>query len=331
MLIAMSVPFLLLNAPHDYRNWSVFGTILAPPEHAGQYENEVHSPQAFASNLIRNIAVHGYGNRFFIGDFIYASVNAFHRLIGWNVNDPRDTITGSTFAIGSILGEDTASNPVHLLLIAVAFIVCLRSAARRPIRIYALCVASGFAIFCLLLKWQPWISRLQLPWFVIAAPLCAIALSAPRLAKLQLPLAAILLAYAAFLVARNPNHRLAPVSAALLRDRTSLYFYCIPQMESSFRQAAAEIGAFPSPRIGLISGEAGQEYPLRLLIRRVSPAAQFSQLEVQNNSVKLQPPASTEARPNDFIIVLDVPASPATLNGYRPALVTPYIAVYRRA
>ena len=40
-----------------------------------------------------------------------------------------------------------------------------------PRRRYALCVIGATLLFLVVLRWQPWITRLQLPIFALAAPL----------------------------------------------------------------------------------------------------------------------------------------------------------------
>jgi hypothetical protein len=49
---------LTINAGHLIRNQSVFGSPLGPQAEMAPLLNEIHTPAAVASNVIRNLAVH---------------------------------------------------------------------------------------------------------------------------------------------------------------------------------------------------------------------------------------------------------------------------------
>jgi hypothetical protein len=66
--------------------------------------------------------------------------------------------------------EDYAGNPLHVLVLLVVLVVaCFFSSAN--IRGYALCLCGSVFLFWIVLKWQPWITRLHLPLLVLFAPL----------------------------------------------------------------------------------------------------------------------------------------------------------------
>src|SRR5262249_46068606 len=68
--------------------------------------------------------------------------------------------------------ENIAANPLQLLLGAASVIVVLLAGADpgHPRRRYALCLLAASLLFLIVLRWQPWITRLQLPLFAPAAP-----------------------------------------------------------------------------------------------------------------------------------------------------------------
>jgi hypothetical protein len=76
--------------------------------------------------------------------------------------------------------EDTAPNPLHTVIIGAAlfaFAFRARNRADTTEILYLASLIAGIIIFVTFLRWQPWITRLQLPLFVIAAPAVATQIS----------------------------------------------------------------------------------------------------------------------------------------------------------
>ena len=97
---------------------------------------------------------------------------------GRRYNDPRTSFAGGQppqqFAIGKPrYHEDLAGNFLHaaLMLLAIGFMLIGPGRGGDIRRAFALALVVGFVLFCIQLKWQPWGSRLQLPLFVLGAPL----------------------------------------------------------------------------------------------------------------------------------------------------------------
>jgi hypothetical protein len=84
----------------------------------------------------------------------------------------------------NILNGDVAPNPLHLLLVLLATGLAVIELVRRPARtgwlpkICLLGAVIGGVLFCTLLRWQPFIVRLQLPFFILAAPAAGTILAA---------------------------------------------------------------------------------------------------------------------------------------------------------
>jgi len=84
-----------------------------------------------------------------------------------------------------ITSEDYAPNPLHLgLTILTIGILCSRrfsfsggSGLCGVVKAYSVTVLLGALLFCLMLRWQPWITRLQLPFFLLIRPAVASVLS----------------------------------------------------------------------------------------------------------------------------------------------------------
>ena len=97
-----------------------------PPPDEAFYQNNIHSLPAIASNVVRNLAVHATGLPRGQSVAIWA-VRGFHQLIRWNITDPRTTFLNTRFELTPYIHEDTAGNPLHLVLVSLAIVVCLWS------------------------------------------------------------------------------------------------------------------------------------------------------------------------------------------------------------
>jgi hypothetical protein len=201
-----------LNLGHWVRNAAVSGTPIGPGREGdrGQfsYAMERHDAAALASNTLRNIALHAGTPAERVNRTLDGVVRRAHDALGVDPSDPRTTWMALRFHVtGPSRHEDAAGNPLHLLLAAaaVAALVGGRRCVARRVWAYAAALAAGGSLFVVVLKWQPWGSRLQLPLFVLAAPLIAVALArvpAPRASRLT---AGVLLAAATPSGARAPS------------------------------------------------------------------------------------------------------------------------------
>jgi hypothetical protein len=107
--------------------------------------------------------------------------------------------------------EDLAGNGPHLSLIvlsAVAALVWGRFSRPRWLLLgVSAAILLGFLLFCLVLRWQPWHTRLQLPLFVLCSPLVA-AMRFRRRSVLPAAAAVVLMAWASPFLINNTSRSL---------------------------------------------------------------------------------------------------------------------------
>ncbi len=233
-----------LNGAHWARNLETFGWPLGPrdPGSAGgvgdKLTNDAVTPGILASNLIRNLTLHAGTPFRRVNQGLEAAVVRGHDWLGLAVDDPRSTRLYSDrrySIVADAANPDRTGNPVHLLLILAAGLqlAASRSLRRAPgVARYGLALGAAFLIFCLVLKWQPWHSRLQLPLFVLAAPLIGVAGEVSY--RLLLPAAALLGALSLRPLLQN---RLAPLAGKYTVFNT-------PRLQQYFQSFGPE----PSPR-----------------------------------------------------------------------------------
>lgn len=202
--------------------------------------------------------------------------------VGLNPDAPELTLGSTRFALTPYQNsEDSAANPVQMVLaLAGAAAVLLAAPSGFPRRRYVLCVAVATLLFLLVLRWQPWITRLQLPIFALSAPLVAF-LPFPQ-GQGQTPrqvttaamalLTLLLLAVAAPALWENARRPLfAPAGTAgtiWTRSPEDLLFTARPGLRLSYESAAAYAARHGYARIGLVTNVDDWEYPLWRLLRR---------------------------------------------------------------
>lgn len=281
----LGVVAISINIGHFIRNYEVFAYPLGPPSDTRTLKNEIHTPAALASNVIRNVALH-------LGTPIglaatKAAVLHIHRLTGLDINDDRTTFNKLSFEFGPSLHEDYAGNPVHLMIIVVAIFVMLsiRSQFRLAL-IYCTCLAIGFLLFCGYLKWQPFNSRLHLPLFVAMAPVCGAVFSRSFLRTIMPAVAIIILCIGALYATRNALRPLLSKHASIMVvRRPDLYFTNRPPFRDAYENAASAVTRGTPTRIGIITGVNSWEYPMRVLVQmKSSTKVRFEHVDIQNES-----------------------------------------------
>lgn len=157
-----------------YQNLTLYGNITGVKlmEKGGGYINEIVTPQVIISNLVRNIFLH-FPTPFFAKD-LQSGITILHKIIGLDLNDARITYYDTKFAIQPVVfpQEDIVGNPIHLIIILLsAFLLFLHYKNFKfssKVNLYILSVIS-FIIFSAILKWQPFHSRLQIPFFIFGS------------------------------------------------------------------------------------------------------------------------------------------------------------------
>ena len=123
----------------------------------------------------------------------------------------------------------------------------------KAVRVPWISQAAAFLLFSGSLKWQPWHTRLQLPFFVLAAIPAALpagSLRRPRLAAAIVPLLAVGAFQAALL---NEIRPLQGADSVLQRSRSQTLFNDRREEAEGYLKAAAIIAASGCRQIGLSS------------------------------------------------------------------------------
>ncbi|MBV8717464.1 MAG: glycosyltransferase family 39 protein [Chloroflexi bacterium] len=293
-LVLVGAIALLLNVSFYARNMQVFGSPTGPADEGSpqlRYLNDAMTPALFASNAVRDL-----GLNFIATPFSAVNVRALnavrqvHVWSGVDLNDPRTTWGTEMFAeqpAGLAFDENRASNPIQLVLLVSAFVAILplRKRLNPAVVPYAASLACAFVVFAALLRWQPWHTRLELPLFILGAPLVGIVVErvSPRFAMI---LAAGLLLSMLPWVIYNQARPLVGPRSILFIDRTDQYFTNRPGVRQPYEAAAGVLRERGCSVVGFVSNQDGWEYPLRALL----PAgAEIDHVGVTNLTAGLGP------------------------------------------
>jgi 4-amino-4-deoxy-L-arabinose transferase-like glycosyltransferase len=268
---------IVLNTGHYVRNYSLYGSPLGPgaevPPATFKYTNDEISIPTLVSNIIRNLAIHLGTTSKAANEALEQGVTKVIQAFGGDVNDPRTTWDFTSFRVPrKSYHEDLAGNPLHLALIVIALGMMLSLKALRRsmgLVIYTGGLVLAFLLFCTVLKWQPWHTRLHLPLFVLWSPAIGVVMERrwPRPTTTILGILLLILSVPVIL-----NNQLRPLAFdkewnILHRDRTSLYFADRRNLLDSYRAAAASVTMGGCHDIGLDLPGNSYEYPLLRLLR----------------------------------------------------------------
>ena len=155
---------LFVNSGFFYRNYSFVGDPLGKSEE--HLFNEHFDIKSTFLTTVKNI-----GNHFAVypcNDITNQIIEKLHLVLGKKINDPTTNFNGLAFKLEEWQHHEvTASNFFQLILIISSIIIILIKRKKYPP--LALLLISipiiEFALFCFILKWQPWHTRLQTPIF----------------------------------------------------------------------------------------------------------------------------------------------------------------------
>ena len=280
MLIACGFLLLLPNLPGYLRNFDYSGSPLGTGGEATN--NTAFGLGELVVNGLRNIVVNLATQNSDYDKWLTRVVHERLASLGLNADAPEITFPGTTFGVTTYQNnEDIAANPVQLILGAAAVIaVLLGGASAYPRRRYALCVLGATLLFLIVLRWQPWVTRLQLPIFALAMPLTAFFALEPESRRARLGAAAAMTGMAVLLIVvaspglwSNYGRPLFPSGgyaySIWARTGDGILFLARPDLYTAYQSAAVYVAQHGDSQIGLITSGNDWEYPLWRILRRL--------------------------------------------------------------
>lgn len=266
LMLAVVVGGLSVNAVHSYRNFQAYGSLLSSPAMKALVMNNQFTPEVVYANAVRNVGLHlGTGSKTLNEQIETVIVDH----LGEHAADSVSTFGRCKFEVVRLVSDDAVGNFWHLLLMPTLLLALFKTQYRPRWEVisYVLAIVTAFALFCVLLKWQTWGSRLQLPIFLLAAP--AIAIAIHRLTsgrKLIVAVIIVGLGLASYEPTfRNGSRNLLSSSRSIFNKSRAEHYFRSPEREAKYRSALKVALSQGDDSIGLLLGGNTIEYPLWVL------------------------------------------------------------------
>jgi hypothetical protein len=299
---------LILNGSFYHRNYKLYGNIVGNhQEIENLVVNQNHSWQAFVSNVSRDFAVHFNVPVFNI--LVEKTVKGLHSLLGISPN--YDNRMGD-FKVHTVkISEGSVSDFIHLILLFCAiFYLSKNKIWEKKWKIIAYCVLISFCTLSFYLKYQPWIGRFHLTYFLLFCPFIALYLChiAVKKSKIFWFCFTVLAAPAIFLALFNQLHPLIsfpPVTHTLsVHDDTYRKRFNDASLKwlKPFQEVNTFIQKQENVQIGLLNFTGGYDYYNLLLYDFDKKNIKYHYLGVENQSKVFEKSYNL-----DFIIAFDNP------------------------
>lgn len=187
LIILLTV--LLIQLRFLNQNLMLYGSFSGQPilEEGSSYSNERIDPGVLVSNLLRNSFIHLPVP--ILSQKLTNLINGSLEYLGTSISDSKTTYSNTQFKVLPVIypQEDIVSNPLHFILIITALIYSIihfkKFENKNVLKLFYLALGS-FLVFSLVLKWQPFHSRLHIPFLLIASTTGFILLSKSKLKQL---------------------------------------------------------------------------------------------------------------------------------------------------
>ncbi|MEQ8538253.1 MAG: glycosyltransferase family 39 protein [Coleofasciculus sp. D1-CHI-01] len=303
VLIVLAI-MMAINLNHYIRNFLLFGSPLGLS--TGE-TNKEFSLVIWISSLSKNLSLHADFVRYFGLEKIITPttgitnkvIQILHQILGLDINDVRTMSPKvSRFYVPALSTyEDTASNPGHLLLTGISFLLLIINKHLRKnssLVTYFIVVLAGFLLFCFLFTWSPWRCRLHLPVFILFAPFVGIVLSKSLNYRITNGLAVLLIVLSYPCVFQNSTRPLLGENSVLTTPRIDQYFITQQQFQTPYVEAVQVTQSQNCSNIGLILEGTSFEYPLWRLFKQDQPESRIQFVNVNNESANVRPSVNVE-------------------------------------
>jgi len=276
----------VINILHYSRMYTLYKSPLGPNEY---YSNSEISIASFSSNLIRNTALN-FAYPWIEPDQlnpIILGLKSLHNLTGFNEIDKRNTMGELSpfriMEIKQVFYEDTAGNPIHLLLAVICVPIILLSKKNNRVKsLFAISIILGAVFFSGYLRYQSWGVRLQLPLFVLSSAIISISVN-PQIRKF---ITLVLVSLSFLWVYFNSNHDQKYLIPNL--NQQSRYSYFPEYYSENIIKITQILSKSKCKEVGLDYGGEMEEYRIWAWLMAENWQGRIEHIGVRNETRKLR-------------------------------------------
>lgn len=266
ILVAAAIIILLL-APEIIRNIITFGAISTPNVGSRQLVGTL-KPTYLLINGLKNFAMNLPNIYLDMSKIVIKGIYWIGYILGVNVDDASISEDGHVFELHSPrkYGHDIAINPViviAMLLVLVWLVIRkIKKEAWTTEDVYSMVAVVSFFVFCVVLRWEPFVTRYMLSYLALLCPMVAIGLGKVCNRELKMILTTILVVICYtemaglfsyhFDICRNQNYK---------EENIRKYFQ-VRGDEWEYFQLDEELDAIGGGKLGLYLGMNIYEYPI---------------------------------------------------------------------
>jgi hypothetical protein len=181
----MVIIFLSSHILFFTENHKTIGGIVTPIKEYSNINhlvNEDLSAFAIIGLLIKNISLNLVTPLNSVNNELHSAVVNIHSALGIDVNDSRWSIHDTFEKYSGAFSEATSGNflAMCLLFLVVPLLFILLKRKKNQVKrtiVYFIVLITGFIVFCSVFRYQQWNPRLQLPFFLLTAPVISIVFS----------------------------------------------------------------------------------------------------------------------------------------------------------
>jgi hypothetical protein len=196
--------------------------------------------------------------------------------------------------------EGYAGNPLHFFLFVFASVVIFFFSVGKTefLKKYTFCIYFGFLIFCFLLKWQPWHSRLHTPLFALASVSIALGLAPFVEKRWKLAVAGLFVSSLPWLFLNQTRSLITIVPkgfySILEVPRLAQYFIERPGLFEPYMNVIDEIRKSNCKSVGIKLIDDGWEYPLWVIAKFKGVDVSFTHIDTPPDFAMLENKASDD-------------------------------------
>ena len=178
-LILMALPIMLIILiPEMAKNIKTFGAIFPSGTGARQLVGTLNPKYLFINGL-KNFSFN-LPTIYIINSHVYLTsfVCMVAKLIRVDINDPTISEDGRVFSLHQApsFGHDTAVSSTILIVAVVCLAWCVyrRKNAEKYPKMYTYVVMTMFALVCIFIRWEPYVSRYMFPYLALMCPMVSV-------------------------------------------------------------------------------------------------------------------------------------------------------------